>query len=127
LSLLSPGEISLISTITSTNIRRILFATCIPHYPGHDFWSSLDTQLSSLVDRLRGSGFQHVLDVEFRRDLGPADAMVAEASPLTLLPKFSEKGRVTISQSGSRRILYRSDGSLGGGLDSEDFEGSETT
>ena len=109
MSLLFPEEITLISTIASTNIRRILFATCTPREPGHHFWSSLDTELSNLVDRLRASGYKHVLELEFQlesefAEIDPKDALGA------IFPCFREKGRVTILGKASRRIIYCFDG-----------------
>ena len=126
MSCLLPQEVSVLSTITSTNIRKIVFHPFLKADLRDQFWSSLDTELSGLVDRLRASGYQHILDLEFQRDLGFAE-MVLGAGLDRFLPKFREKGRVTISQSGSGRIFYCSDGPIGSGLDSEDFKGPGTT
>ena len=118
-------EISLISTITSMDIRKILFTVYHPR-DLDEYWPSLETELSSLVDRLRGLGYQHVLNLEFRLD-SMFTQRIAEAGFNVFFPKFSEKGRVTILDYEGRRILYCSDGSVGSGLNSEEFEGSETT
>ena len=105
-------------------IRKIVFARDLGDLMEQS-WSPLDTELSSLADRLRTSGYQHVLDLEFR--WGPGFAKeVLDMDPDGFLPEFMEKGRITISQSSSGRILYCSDGSVRGGLDSEGFKGSET-
>jgi hypothetical protein len=125
-SFLLPEELLLVSTITSTNIQKIVFDPFRTRDFGDQFWSSLDTELNGLVDRLRASGYQHVLEMEFPRDLGFAKKNLG-AGLDEFLPKFREKGRVIISQPGSGRILYCSDGLLGTVLGSEGSKGSETT
>ena len=110
-------EVSLISTITSTSIRKIVFSPSLSRDLREQFWSSLDTELSSLVDRLRRSGYKHTLELEVRHQSDFAEK-VPDAGPDAFLPKFREKGRVTISEVGSGRILYCSDGLLRSGLDS---------
>ena len=84
----------------------------------------LDTTLSSLVDHLRVSGYQHVLDLELRSCLYFAK-IVSEAGPDGFLPRFREKGRVIISEIEMGKILYCSDGSLESVLDLQDSK-SET-
>ena len=124
MSSLFQQEVSVISTITSTNIREIVFSPLLVRELEDQFWSSLDTGLSSLVDRLRASGHQHVLNVEFRRDLSFAE-MVLGAGPDGFLPKFREKGRVIILEAEWEDTIC-SDGSTGSDLDSEDSEGPGT-
>ena len=92
---------------------------------GDQFWSSLDTELNRHVDRLRKSGRKHVLELEFQHN--DFAKTVSDAGPNGFLPKFREKGRVTVSETVSGRILYRSDALLGSVLDSEGSKGSETT
>ena len=92
-------ELHLLESITSTNMRKI---TLMPHvgedgwHPSH--WSSLDMVLSNLVDRLRASGYKHTLELEFR--LGPKSAGLYPIIGLnTTLPRFRERGRVTVLDS----------------------------
>ena len=122
-SLLS-REASLISTITSKNSRKILFTVFDPRNLRRQLWLPLDTTLSSLVDHLRVSGYQHVLDLELRSCLYVAKT-VSEAGPDGFLPRFREKGRVIISEIEMGKILYCSDGSLESVLDLQDSK-SET-
>jgi hypothetical protein len=63
---------------------------------GDQFWSSLDAELNRLVDRLRASGHQHTLDLEFRSGRRFAEELLAGLDGF--LPKFKEKGRVIISE-----------------------------
>ena len=82
---------------------------------GDQFWSSLDTELIRLVDRLRvASGSQHPLELEFQRNHFFFEIVTEDLD--RFLPKFREKGRVIISDA-SGRIFYCSDGTLGSGLD----------
>ena len=110
LSFLYSDEVSLISTITSTNIQKILFAMCSPRNLEGRIWLTLDAGLSSLVDRLRESGYRHTLELEFQITLDLAGRL-SDACPDTFLPKFSEKGRVIVSETTTERVLYCSDGS----------------
>lgn len=90
------------------------------------FWSSLDRELSTLVDRLRALGYQHILELEVQYHPLLAEK-ISDAGLDGFLPKFSGKGRVTVMETISKRVLYCSDGLLGSGLDSGDSKGSETT
>ena len=110
-----PQQVSLIPTITSTDIQKIVFSPFSVRDGEGQFWSSLDTGLSSLVDRLRASGHHHVLDVDFRRDVNFAKRVLG-AGPDGFLPKFRERGRVTILETPSERVLYCSDASIGSSL-----------
>ena len=61
----------------------------------NSYWASLDDTLCGLVDRLRMSGYEHTLEVEFPIDVEDMDNY--EAYQEKLLPKFKEKGRVRIA------------------------------
>ena len=104
-SLLLPQEFSLISTINPTNIRKIVFNLFCPRNLGDEVWSSLDTALKGLVDRLRASGYQHVLELEFQCDLDFSEK-VMDGGLDGFLPKFRKQGRVTISQSRGDTLLF---------------------
>ena len=126
MSLLSPEEVALISSVTSTNIQKIVIRPFLQRGLRVEFWSTLDAELNGLVDRLRASGYRYTLELVLQHDRYFA-RMVSAAGPDGFLQKFREKGRVTISESRSGRILYCSDGLLGGDLGLEDSTGSETT
>ena len=66
-------------------------------------------ELSGLVDRLRTSGYQHTLDLALRHDTSFAET-VSNAGPDGFLPKFREKGRVTVVDTTNEKVLYCSDG-----------------
>ena len=104
-SLLLPQEFSLISTINHTNIRKIVFNLFCPRNLGDEVWSSLDTALKGLVDRLRASGYQHVLELEFQCDLDFSEK-VMDGGLDGFPPKFRKQGRVTISQSRGDTLLF---------------------
>ena len=70
-------------------------------------WASVDEQLCGLVDQLRTTGYRHTLEAGLRF----ADAVdYHEEYNLTdLLPKFREKGIVTIvNESDGERLLHSS-------------------
>ena len=92
---------------------------------GSQFYTSLDIELTLLVNRLRALGYQRILELEFRYGLDFAK-MVSAMGPDGFLPKFRENGRMTVSETRSKRVLYCSDGLLGSGLDSGGSNGSET-
>ena len=105
-SLFLPREVSLISTITSTNLRKIVFD--LLRNPKDQLWLSLDTKLSILVDRLRKSGYEHILELEFRVCLEFAQE-ISNVGPDRFFRKFREKGRVNVLERASGRTLYFSD------------------
>ena len=84
-----------------------MFNLCLPHDVGQRFWSSLDKDLSNLVDHLRTLGYKRALELEFRHNHN-FDGKVSDAGPGTFLPKFWEKGRVTFSEatSGQATLLF---------------------
>ena len=91
------------------NIRKIVF---VPDNTGVRWghpWSSLDAALSSLVGRLLASGREHTLELELQ--LEPKFAEINPRDDLdAFFPCFREKGRVTILEKTSGRIIYVSDG-----------------
>ena len=99
----------LLESITSINIRKIVFVMYLEGY-GWDpaFWSPLDKVLSNLVDRLRTSGYEHTLELGFQ--LKPEFAGVYPTIGLdAYFPHFLEKGRVNLLDKSGRRF-YCSDG-----------------
>ena len=96
-------DVASISSITSTNLRKIVL-NFLPTAPWQNItwdplvgvqWSHFDDMLCALTDRLRLSGHQHILEVEFRME--PMDLETGVDSP-EFLPRFREKGRVRVSQ-----------------------------
>lgn len=99
----TPREISLITSITSTNIQKIVFAPYIP-WDKWEYrrWLSLDAApvtvntLCGLVDQLRASGYyDHTLELEFRPKLKVTN-VDSDVDPDVLFPNFREKGRVSV-------------------------------
>ena len=90
----------LISSITSTNLRKLIFVPIPPliqleYLMDNPCWIPFDDTICRLVDRLRVSGYTNMLEVEFRLlFIDP----VREARHRTFLPKFKEKGRVTVTK-----------------------------
>jgi hypothetical protein len=101
-------ELALISSITSLNIRKIVFvlSDCGVEW-SYELWWRLDRALSNLVDRLCASGYEHTLELEFRLEFPEIDP---EEDLDAIFPHFREKGRVTISAKRTERIIYCSDG-----------------
>ena len=90
---LGAAESSLISSITSTNIRRITFTQSLAEgqeIPDRSDWAKLDKALCQLVDRLE-CGFQ--LEVEFQ-DLNTEAWWSGGLGFKEYLPRFCEKGGV---------------------------------
>lgn len=93
------ADTTLISSIASTNLERIVFASDREDLTwnsllGHQFWPLFDDIVCSLVDRLHLLGYQRTLEVEVRArgSMGSKRGM----NDLEFLPKFREKGRVRI-------------------------------
>jgi len=90
----------LIQSITSTNLRKLIFAPYWPILMLENFmddpcWITFDDLICRLVDRLRVSGYANTLEVEFQLLFSePA----GEAHHKTFLPRFKEKGRVTVTK-----------------------------
>ena len=94
----NPCHKPLLSSITSIELRKV---TLLASYMGGsgtsapevEMWSSIDEQLSTLVDRLRTMGYRCALEAELRlRDIGgdPGEYFTKT------LPRFREKGIVTV-------------------------------
>jgi len=99
-SALYPSQIHLatISTITSINIWKITFSsyslpTALDTFLSHS-WTSFDDCISPLADKLRNLGSKQTLEVQFRSEYLVIDSLPVDYK--RFLPKFSEKGRVTI-------------------------------
>ena len=100
-------ELRLIGSITSTNMQKIVFAVWDGRW-NPTYWLPLDRALSNLVDRLRVSGYEHTLELEFR--LKPGFPAVYPAVGLDVwFPRFEEKGWVTVLDPESGRTFYRSE------------------
>ena len=59
-----------------------------------ELWASIDEQLCELVDRLRVTGHCHTLEVEQR--LSQPEAYLNDGDFTEFLPRFREKGVVTV-------------------------------
>lgn len=97
-------EWSLISSITSTNFQKLIFA--VPHlawdsYFNNPCWIPFDDTICGLVDRLRRSGYNHTMEVELRGDIVK---MGEVARSHEFLPRFKEKGRVKVVEVSSGRL-----------------------
>ena len=107
---LPQDEVSLFSSITSTNLQRIVLPTRYGFERMGDpvfapYYRSIDDCLCQLVGRLRRSGYKRRLEVVFRIKDVPDDEQVFEE----FLPRFREQGRVKIMQELGGRIVYSSD------------------
>ena len=104
-------ELSLIASITSTNLQKITF-------PGRygfvnkdnsvsvRYYETIDDTLCRLVERLRRSGYKHRLDMAF----STWDVLDGgETSFKELLPRFREQGRVKVVCEPGWRVAYCSD------------------
>jgi len=98
----------LLSSITSIEFRKVTFSVCYMSDWGQylEEWALIDRQLCELVDRLRATGYRHVLEVELRlTETGdPGENDFTE-----FLPKFREKGVVIVVDAvHGDRILHSS-------------------
>ena len=111
LQLTLPGPASqVLSSISSTELRRVVILT------GKigDWWSPprielgapADDQLCELVDRLRRMGHRHTLEAKLRFKSIEED--VSGIDFTAFLPRFREKGVVTIVDDACGRILHSS-------------------
>jgi len=99
----------LLSSITSTKLRKIIFLASYMHkfFLFTREWALFDEQLCQLMDRLRPTGYHHTLEAELRlteirRDFDQCDFTM-------FLPKFREKGIVTIVDAvDGNRLLHSS-------------------
>ena len=93
----SPPNRTLLSSITSLELRKIIFSVgCLGIWGVHaglEEWASADKLLCELVDRLRVAGYRHTLEVEVRLTRAGDDPGKYESTKF--LTKFREKGAVT--------------------------------
>ena len=98
-------ELSFISSITSTDIKKIIInrSTELNHPVGGIVWTRLDSILTEFVERLE-NGVS--LEVEFRGswDVGRSEFDQKK----THLPNFVKKGRMTVLDC-ENRLAYCSD------------------
>jgi len=103
---------SLITSVTSTNLRRIVFSGqgLAERLAGSDVarsYNVVDNCLCQLVDRLKELGYKRTLEVEFQA-WRPAE-WEAGSDLRKPLPKFEEKGRVRVVQTTAWRAIRCSD------------------
>jgi len=103
----------LLSSITSTELRKIIFLARPTHYlrlfvQRMEEWTLIDSQLCELVTRLGMAGHRHTLEVELR--LVKIWGYAREYEFTKFLPRFREKGVVTITHAahGADRVLHSS-------------------
>ena len=90
----SERELALISSITSTNFRKVTFSPDVRGFLLDErCWIPFDDTICGLVDRLRASGNKHTLEAELQIRIEEFDE---EGYQVWFLPKFKEKGRVRI-------------------------------
>ena len=101
-----------LSSITSTELRKITFLATNENYwwvvrrPVED-WALVDDQLCELVDRLCAMGYRHTLKAELRFFDVRDDPKIHNYA--TFLPKFREKGTVTVvNTTHDSRLLHSS-------------------
>lgn len=102
---------SLIASITSTNLREIVFPTRYgsqkqgdPAFVG--YYGTIDDSLCRLVERLRRSGYKHRLDMVFHTwEVPDYEGKYYKE----FLPKFREHGRVKFVHGAKKKIVYCSD------------------
>ena len=100
----TPIHKAFLSSVTSIELRKVVFAVWHTHAwgtleVGMGIWTSIDEQLCGLVDRLRATGYRHTLEVELRPKKPGNDP--GEYDPTIFLPKFREKGIVTVLRASS--------------------------
>ena len=98
-------ELVLISSINSTNLRKLVFALPDIYRTRNSLWDSrgwisFDNMICGLVDRLRMSGYRHTLELE----LQIAYLKLGKQRHERFLPKFKEKGLVRIVEVLSGRV-----------------------
>jgi len=109
-SVLTEDQVSLITSITSTNLQKIVLSAQYgfkrkgnPAF--ESYYQTLDGCLCQLVERLRGLGYEHRLDVVIRISEFPDDKRVFEE----FLPRFREQGRVKLVRERNGKVVYCSD------------------
>ena len=103
-------EVSLLSSITSTDLQKIVLPARY-RFKNRDepdftrYHQTVDDCLCQLVERLQGSGYRHKLEVVFHvREVLDDEEIFKE-----LLPKFKEQGRVKFTWWQDERVIYCSD------------------
>ena len=101
-----PGELSLIHSIASTNMQKIVF---VPYYGGDGWepvkWSSLEMVLCGVANRLRALGSKHILELEFQVE--PKFAGIYAILGIDMIfPHFRQTGRVSLSDPVSGRRFH---------------------
>ena len=98
-------ELGFISSVTSTNIEKIIINSCsLSNDSVRDtFWTQLDDILIELVERL---GSEIRLEVEFRGNWDVGAKIFDQKK--SCLPRFVEKGRMIVRDCWNRPI-YSSD------------------
>ena len=113
LELALPGSDSQVFlSIASTELREVV----IRAGSLGDWWTpsrielgaSADEQLCELVDRLRRMGHRHTLETELRMRFECREVDTSGIDFTAFLPRFREKGIVTIVDNACNRILYSS-------------------
>ena len=89
------GEQTLVSSITSVNLRKIVFkhpnSRNLRYLLSEPAWGLFDDVICELVDRLQEQGLEHTLELEVRVEF---TEFGDERLQQEFLPKFKEKGRV---------------------------------
>lgn len=102
------AEHTVISSITSINLRTITFLLDTQAFPLHDLvdrshhWNTLDNILCALVDKLRTLGHKHTLELRIQLESAKLNAGIRFRG---LLPKFKERGRVRILSTSSGDVV----------------------
>lgn len=103
-------ELSLIASVTSTNLRKIVFPTRYGFKKGGPaftmYYKTIDDSLCRLVERLQGSGYKHRLEMVFHT----WEVLDNEGiSFKEFLPKFKERGQVKLVDGLMNKVVYCSD------------------
>ncbi|KAF9645178.1 hypothetical protein BDM02DRAFT_3120600 [Thelephora ganbajun] len=101
-------DLNLISSITPTNIQKIILthSTAFRFSAAHTYWTRFDDVLIQLINR---SEYKLRLEVEFQ---GVYDTRGEKSVLKMYLPRFHEKGRVTILST-RNELIYCSDEARG--------------
>ena len=107
---LPEAEMSLLSSITSTDLEKIVLPLRYEYgttdfSPYGRYPRMLDDCLCQLVQRLRRLGYQHKLELEFHIPDVPDDQEVFKV----FLPQFRQLGRVKLISEEDGRVVYSSD------------------
>ena len=100
------------SSITSTKLRKVSFPALYIHAAKilaeqNGGWASIDEQLCGLVDRLRAAGYCRTLVAELQL-MWIEDRDPGEHDFTAFLPKFREKGVVTVVDTDNGNRLHSS-------------------